>query len=170
MANLGGFNPADFNTEDNFDPVPAGVYVASITESVMKDTRENNGKYLKLTWKILEGPYANRLVWENINLVNKNPEAVEIAKNTLAKVCKACGINRPVNDSSELHGIPCKVKVSIRPAKDGYDASNDVKGHKLLESNVPAVATAPAQVPTQSTAPWMSTEDAIASDSIKPRF
>jgi len=165
MANLNGFNPAQFEDDDNFDPLPAGNYEATITESEMKDTRDGTGKYLKLTWSIGgDSKYAGRLVWENINIVNKNPQAVEIAFKTLAKVCKACGINRPVNDSSELHGIPCTIKVSIRPASNGYDPSNDVKGHKMIKREVPAVAagaasvTVPANAAPAVQAPWSTAQ------------
>jgi len=159
MANLNGFNPAEFQDDDSFDPLPAGNYEAIITESEMKDTRDGTGKYLKLTWKLIDGSkYDGRLVWENINIINKNPQAVEIAFKTLAKVCKACGINRPVNDSSELHGIPCMIKVSIRPASNGYDESNDVKSHKMIKREVPGVALGAASVPSNNTSavqpPW----------------
>lgn len=145
MANLNGFNPASFEDDDNFGPVPAGTYVAVIKDSEMRTTKDGSGQYLKLTWEIMEGPQSRRLVWENLNLVNRNPKAVEIAQKTLAKVCKACGINKPIQDSTELHGKPVKIKVTVRPASGGYDESNDIKGH--------GAATVAPQAATQAAAP-----------------
>jgi hypothetical protein len=159
MANLNGFNPADYEDEGGFGPVPAGTYVAVIKDSEMRTTRDGSGQYLKLTWEIIEGPQSRRLVWENINLVNRNPEAVRIAKKTLARVSKACGINRPLQDSSELHGKPVKIKVTVRPASNGYDESNDVKGHAptIDAPQQAAPAAAAAQAPASGsgvTPPW----------------
>lgn len=153
MANLNGFNPADFADDNNFGPVPAGTYVACIKDSEMRTTRDGAGQYLKLTWEIVEGPQSRRLVWENINLVNRNPVAVDIATKTLAKICKACGINRPVQDSAELHGKPVKIKVTVRPASGGYDESNDIKGHAPA-TVVPDAVSQSASAGAGVTPPW----------------
>jgi len=141
MANLNGFNPAEFADEDSFDPIPAGDYVARISDSEMRETRDGTGQYLKLTWEVIEGQHKGRLVWENLNLVNRNPTAAGIARKTLARICKACGLNRPVQDSSELHGKPVKIKVVVRPASGQYSASNDVRGHSQVVQG-PAASTA----------------------------
>lgn len=153
MANLNGFNPANFEDENNFGPVPAGTYVAIIKDSEMRTTRSGDGEYLKLTWEIVEGPQSRRLVWENLNLVNPNQTAVEIATRTLARICKACGINRPVQDSAELHGKPVKIKVTVRPASGGYDESNDIKYHSPAVV-VPDAANQSAHDASGVTPPW----------------
>jgi|TARA_R100001530_G_scaffold130754_3_gene101905 hypothetical protein len=139
MANLGGFNPNDFEEQKSFDPIPAGVYIAMITDSEMRSTRANDGEYLKLTLTIMDGPHVNRLLWTNLNLVNKNPKAVEIARKNLASICKAVGLNRPVQDSAELHNKAMKIKVDIRAAQGDWDASNVIKSYAPAQ-NSPAVA------------------------------
>jgi len=48
-----------------------------ITDSEMKPTRNGDGRYLQLTFQILEGPYKNRFVWARLNLHNANETAVK---------------------------------------------------------------------------------------------
>ena len=48
----------------------------------MKPTRDGYGEYLSLTLQVIEGQYANRLVFARLNLKNANDKAVDIAKKT----------------------------------------------------------------------------------------
>ena len=53
MATLGfEFDPGAVEPRDNFDPVPAGTYVAEIIESDVVETKSRSGQMVKLTWKI----------------------------------------------------------------------------------------------------------------------
>ena len=133
MGNL-NFDASAFEEQSNsFELIEPGKYTAVIENSEMcnvKDTTKftfrgqpnTRGEYLKLTWRITEGKYTGRLVWENINLVNKNPTAVDIAEKVLARVCKAAGMNHHVSDSSELHGRPMIITVKINKGTNGYEA------------------------------------------------
>ena len=166
MANLGGFNPNNYEETKSFEPIPKGKYVAMITDSEKRDTRDEtlfmfNGEkvkawYLKLTFEIIDGPYKGRLIWTNLNLVNKNPEAVAISEKNLASICRAVGHSEPLQDSTQLHNKPLKIKVDIRPPKDGYDASNNVKGYFPATDAPPQVASNPASGGV--TPPWANQE------------
>tara|TARA_R100001530_G_scaffold36149_1_gene28133 strand:+ start:5648 stop:6181 length:534 start_codon:yes stop_codon:yes gene_type:complete len=166
MANLGGFNPNEHEEEKSFDPIPAAQYVAMITDSDKRDTRDEtlfmfNGEkvrawYLKLTFEIIDGPYKGRLVWTNLNLVNKNPKAVEIANRNLASICRSVHHLTPLDDSQALHNKPLKIKVTIREAQNGYDASNEIKGYSPAADAPPQVAGAPANGGV--TPPWANQE------------
>ena len=70
MANLNGFNANEVDPAVGFDPIPAGKYLAIITESEMKPTKAGTGQYLQLTFQVLEGQYKGRLVWARLNLDN----------------------------------------------------------------------------------------------------
>jgi len=50
MANLNGFNAHSVEPMADFEPIPAGKYVAVITDSEMKPTKSGNGSYLELTF------------------------------------------------------------------------------------------------------------------------
>jgi len=144
MANLGGFNPNEHEEEKSFDPIPAAQYVAMITDSEMRQTKAMDGEYLKLTFEIIDGPYKGRLIWTNLNLRNKNPKAVEIANRNLASICRSVHHLTPLDDSQALHNKPLKIKVTIREAQNGYDASNEIKGYSPAADAPPQVAGNPA--------------------------
>jgi len=148
MGNLSGFNPTEHEASQSFDPVPAGHYVAIMTDSEWKPIADQEefdgfdyeegvhkkdctGKMLKCTFEIVGGPYARRLVWLNLNLVNKNPAAVKIALSTLSAMSRATGVSP--KDSKDYHNKPVKLKVEVRPPNNGYDASNNIKGISAAE-------------------------------------
>lgn len=129
------FNANDVKPNEGFEPVPAGTYTVMITDSEMKSTAAGDGEYLKLTFKILdEGDFNGRLIWSNLNLVNKNDKAVEIAQRELSGICHAVGVLEP-EDSQELHGVPMRAKVKIIPPKDGYDAQNGISFFKPVDED-----------------------------------
>lgn len=134
----------------SFDPLPAGWYNANITSSEMKPTKDGSGAYIQLELTILDGQYANRKVFDRLNVQNKSQVAQEIAYATLSSICHATGVIQ-VQDTSQLHGIPMEVKLSVRAASDGYEAANDVKGYRASSqgggmSQAPQMG-APAQQP-----------------------
>ena len=144
--------------KDGFSVIPAGKYVAMITDSELKTTRDGTGKYLQLTFQITEGQYTRRLIWDRLNLMNKNEQAVEIAKRDLAKICRALSLDA-IQDSEELHGKPMKIDIKIRPASGNYGESNEVSGYYAA----PQVCTPGSGEPQaglrtagQPTPPWGS--------------
>ncbi len=153
-----------FNAEEvepstsSFDPIPAGWYPAIISSSEMKPTKDGYGEYLALTFQIIEGECENRLIFARLNLKNANEKAVAIARQDLAAICRSTGIMQP-KDSQEFHDIPLMVKVKIRPAKDGYEASNDICGYKSYGDAPVATTPKPAQKtptppPSAPKKPW----------------
>lgn len=79
MANLQGFNANDVEPASEFEPIPAGRYLAVVVESEMKPTKAGTGNYLQLTFQIIEGPFNNRLLWARLNIDNPNDTARKIA-------------------------------------------------------------------------------------------
>jgi hypothetical protein len=139
MAQL-NFNAEDVKPQDSFEPLPAGWYTAMITQSEMKPTKNGAGEYLQLRLDVIDGEYEGRVLFDRLNLRNENQTAVEIAQRQLSAICHAVGVLTP-NDSTELHDKPLKVKVAIRPAGNGYEASNEVKAY--AEAGHGASSTAP---------------------------
>lgn len=149
MANL-NFDASTVAPATAPEAIPAGWYTGHMTASEMKPTSDGTGAYLEAEFTILAPQeYANRKVFDRINLRNKNPVAVEIGYKTLSAICHAVGIIQ-VQDSTQLHNRPLQIKVGLRPAGPGadgkhYDASNEVKGYKGVEgaSGAPAAPAAP---------------------------
>jgi len=141
MADLNGFNAHDVEPTASFEPVPAGKYVAAITESEMKATKNGNGSFLELQLSILEGEHTGRVLWARLNLNNPNETAVKIAKGELSRICRAVGVMTP-HDSSELHGIPMVVTVALKKRNDTGGYANEIKGY---EARASATASRPPQ-------------------------
>jgi len=124
------FNSADAPPADNdFAPIPAGEYPMRVIGSEMKATNDGTGQMLVLEMDITDGPSAGRKHWERFNLVNKNPQAVEIAQRSLAQLCTAVG-KLAIADSEELHMLPFIGKMKVTPAKGQYGPGNQLAGYK----------------------------------------
>ena len=132
----------------NFDVFPAGKYLAQIVSSEMRPTKDGRGQYLFLELDILEGQFAGRKLFDRLNLVNDNPDTVDIATRTLSSICRATG-QMQVKDSEQLHLIPLIADVRVRPPKGQYGESNSIR-YLPRNAAVPATNAAPAAsgVPT----------------------
>ena len=151
MANLGNFNANEVEPNTTFDPLPAGKYLAAITDSEMKPTKNGSGSYLQLTFTILEGEYRGRVLWARLNLNNPNATAVKIARGELSAICRAVGVMQP-RDSVELHNIPLLITVKLKKRTDNDELTNEIKG---FEAKAAAGAHAAEQAPvTDNTPPW----------------
>lgn len=152
MANLGTFNANEVEPTTSFEPLPAGKYLAAITESEMKPTKSGGGSYLQLTFTILDGEYKNRVVWARLNLNNPNATAVKIARSELSAICHAVGVMQP-RDSVELHNLPLLITVKCKKREDTGELTNELKGFEP-KAAAPAVGQ-PQQAPvTSNTPPW----------------
>ena len=149
MANLNGFNASQVEPTSSFEPIPAGKYLAAITESEMKPTKTGTGRYLQLTFTIIDGEYKNRVLWARLNLENPNATAVKIAMSELSAICHAVGIMQP-RDSVELHNLPLVIVVKLRKREDSGELTNEIKGYERKTAAGQA-QTAPA---TDNTPPW----------------
>lgn len=130
--------------------IPAGKYLAHIVNSEMRSTSRGDGEMLSLSFSILDGEHANRQFFVNLNLVNPNPVAVDIANRDLSAICRASG-EMMVADSEQLHMKPMMVTLKVRPAgldKKGVDreAQNDVAGYEPAPGGQRQVAQQAARV------------------------
>lgn len=157
MASLNGFNSNNVEPQKEFEPIPAGKYLAVIIESVMKPTKNGAGQYLQLTFEILDGAFKGRQLWARLNLKNSNSTTVQIAEQELSAICRAVGVP-VVNDSVELHNIPLLITVKQKPRKDNGELTNEIKGYAKRDSggaSAPQAATTTAGNPyAGTTPPW----------------
>ena len=148
MANLNGFDANNVDPATDFEPIPAGKYLAVITDSEMKPTKNGKGHYLELTFQVIDGAYKNRMLWSRLNLDNPNAQAVQIAQGELSAICRALGVMQP-KDSIELHNLPLLITVKCKRREDTGDVTNEVRGYAKKEAAVGA-----PQQETTSTPPW----------------
>lgn len=157
------FDASNVDPNAGFELYPAGKYLVQIIASEMRPTKDGRGQYLFLELDMLDGPFAGRKLFDRLNLVNDNPDAVDIAKRTLSSICRATG-QMQVKDSEQLHLIPLIADVRVRPPKGQYGESNSIR---YLPRNTaapaarapagftstPSPATAVAPQPAQPAAP-----------------
>ena len=152
MANLNDFNANDVEPEVALQPLPSGDYLTIMTESEMKPTSNGNGRYLKLTYEVIDGDHKGRKIFDNLNLENPNQEAVRISRARLSAVCRAVGVMAP-KDSIELHNIPLVVKIGMKKRNDNGELANKVKGYAkkgaAAPNAVPATAGGAGKPPWQ---------------------
>lgn len=161
MANLNGFNANEVDPAVSFDPVPAGKYLAIVTESEMKPTKAGTGQYLQLTFQIIEGEFKGRLAWARLNLDNPSAMAVKIARSELSSICRASGVMQP-RDSVELHNLPLVICVGCKKRDDTGDITNEIKGYETKQHVAPGApvsaanpgAPATSAAVEGSTPPW----------------
>lgn len=151
MANLNGFDATTVDPNVGFDPIPAGKYLAVITESVMKATKAGTGEYLELTFEVIEGPYKGRKLWDRLTLKHPNELTVQIARGMLSSLCRAVSVMKP-NDSLELHSLPLVLSVSMKNREDTGEPTNVIKGYAKRDT---ATSPQPDTAATNgNTPPW----------------
>jgi hypothetical protein len=151
MATI-NFDATTVEPSNGFEPIPAGKYLAVISEDEMKPTRNNNGQYLQLTIEIIEGDYQGRKIWTRLNLENPNMQAVEIARKELSAICRAVNVLQ-LTDTTQLLNIPFVLKVGLKKNKDTDEMENVIKGYEAKANYAPVSAPAVA-APQSATPPW----------------
>ncbi|HUW33761.1 MAG TPA: DUF669 domain-containing protein [Planctomycetota bacterium] len=148
MANLGNFNAHEVEPTTPFDPIPAGKYLACVSASTMKPTKDNTGSFLELEFTIMDGEYRGRKVWDRLCLSHPNQQTVTIARGNLSALCRAVNVMQP-RDSFELHNLPLTITVKCKKREDTGDIVNEVKGYAKRET-----AAGQPQQAQNSTPPW----------------
>lgn len=150
MVNLNDIPLDNIDPNQSFDPLNPGKYAMRVTATEKKPTKAGDGAYLQVELEIDENhhpEHKGRKVWDRLNIWNQNTTASEIAQKQLKALCLACGLSS-VTDSSELHGHTVQVKLKVRPANAGYDATNEVSSYEPLGGAAPTpAAAAPRQAP-----------------------
>lgn len=153
MASL-NFDATTVQPDTGFELLPAGWYNAMIDESGINPTKDGVGAYLQLRFSVIDGQYQGRKVFARLNIRNANQTAQEIAYKQLSAIAHSVGVLQ-VQDSSQLHGIPLKIRVRIRKDPSGqYEDQNEINGYKNINEPVQgqAAAFAPA-APAMPAAP-----------------
>jgi hypothetical protein len=154
MAYLGAtFDAHSIEPNTPFEVIPAGKYHVQIVNSEMRDTKVGTGQYLWMELAIIDGPHANKRLFERLNLVNSNEKAVEISQRMLSAICRATG-QMSVTDSEQLHHKSMVATVKVRPAgpdKGGVmrEAANEIGGYEPMDGRLAAPVAAVSHVPSQ---------------------
>jgi hypothetical protein len=123
------FDASKVTPQASNGPVPAGTYLAHITESDVQPLKSGKGTGLKLTFEIIDGPHKGRRIWDNLNIQHEIEETQRIAQSQLSSLCHAVNVIK-LQDTAALHLKPVTIKVVVREAQGQYQASNNIKGYE----------------------------------------
>lgn len=107
------------------EPVPDGWYEAKVVDTKIVPTKDGSGTRLNLTHEVLSGEFKGRKVFSGFNIKNQSEKAQEMAQKDLSALCHAVSVLN-LRDTQQLHNIPHRIKVKLIPAREGYDAKNEI--------------------------------------------
>jgi len=109
----------DVKPANELAPVPAGTYSCVIDRGELTASRVKQTPCFKLTFRIMDGPFAGQLLWYEIWLTLP---ARSIARRDLDKI----GLTDPQNQLEKPipPGICCTVKVVKRTDDEGHEFNN----------------------------------------------
>lgn len=152
MAFLGQeFKVGDVEPSQDFTPLPAGWYTATVANAELKATKAGTGEYISVRFDITGPTHEGRVVFANLNIRNPNPKAEEIGRQQLDQLMRSTGL-ASVQDTDQLIGGSCSIKLTVKHDEQ-YGDGNEVKGYKAIEGSSAPKAATPA-APKTNSAPW----------------
>ncbi len=128
----------------NFDPVPAGSYFVRIEDYEIKETKAGDMAQFCLSYRILEGDFTDRIIFDRINIENlpqfpvasldvKKQKAIAIG-NSARKSLELAAFGRTgIKNPAEFIGRMMFVTVKVREAEGSFPASNSVSRYSLAD-------------------------------------
>lgn len=156
MADLGfSFDAESIEPSTGYDLIPPGDYAARIAAADRKSTKAGTGEYIALEFEIVDPVCNGRKIWNNLNLWNQNPKAVEIAKSDFSAICRAVGVLQ-VRDTSQIVDKILTLTIGSKVRKDTGEAENVIKKYSPQGGGKPVATTGKPSAPAATTekAPW----------------
>lgn len=154
MASLGlSINAKDLPASEGFDLIPDGWYTATIKSAELKATKAGDGQYIALGCSITGPTHAGRVIFGNLNIKSRNPEAERIGMQQLGQLMGSIGLVS-VQDTDQFIGGNLSIKVVTSKPQEGYEARNEVRGFKALEGGVPPMPSTSPPALVVNKAPW----------------
>lgn len=147
------FNAQQYDPTQGGGSLPVGRHPVIIESSEVKANKANDGGYLQLNVKLIDGPQMGTTGAYRLNLYHSNPQTAEIAHRQLSAICHVIGVFN-VQDSQQLHNIPFIVEVGLQKgeeaAQKGYTEVKkvfDINGNEPGKAGQGAPAAQPQQQP-----------------------
>ena len=150
---LQAFNAQQYDPTQGGGNLPVGRHPSIIESSEVKANKANDGGYLQLNVKLIDGPQTGTTGAYRLNLYHSNPQTAEIAHRQLSAICHCVGVFN-VQDSGQLHNIPFIIEVGLQKgeeaAQKGYTEVKkvfDINGNEPGKAGQGAPAAQPQQQP-----------------------
>lgn len=141
------FNAQQYDPTQGVGSLPIGKHPVVIESSEVKANKANDGGYLQLNLRIIDGPQAGTTGAYRLNLYHSNQQTVEIAHRQLSAICHVIGVFQ-VTDSSQLHGLPFLIEVGPQKNDPQYTEVKkvfDMNGNEPGKAGAGAAAAQPQQ-------------------------
>lgn len=122
---------------ESFPDLPPDSYISEIIKTDVMTTKDGQGRYIKIRFKIKEGEFKGRIIYQNFNILNKNKIAEEIGKRYLSILCTAIGIES-FDDTDEILNYQVIVKLG---------AENKLLTFYKIEEKIPSFEEPPIIAP-----------------------
>jgi hypothetical protein len=153
MAFLGqNFTTDELPQGTGYDPLPEGWYTATITKADLNDTKSGTGQKIDVRYDITGPSHQGRVTFGSFNIFNQSAKAEEIGRQQFGDLLRAIGLPQ-CNDTDLLIGHSVQIKVAIKPAENGYEARNEVKGWKSVAGGAAPAVSAHTAAPAVTSAP-----------------
>lgn len=136
MQLIQAFNAQQYDPTQGVGSLPIGKHPVIVESSEVKANKANDGGYLQLNLRIIDGPQAGTTGAYRLNLYHTNQQTVEIAHRQLSAICHVVGVFM-VQDSSQLHNLPFLVEVGPQKNDPAY---TEVKKVYDMNGNEPGKA------------------------------
>jgi hypothetical protein len=143
-----------------FEPLPPGEYPATVVEADVKTPKSGDGYMLAIRYKISDGEYEGRLIFQTAVFQHSSEIAQRIGRATMKSLCDACGLQAAVKDTDAFLWKPVRLKLGIEKDKGGlYDDRNKVvkilpPGDGEQSSSVTAAQAKAAGPSSAGSVPW----------------
>ena len=150
------YTAEEVNSAPSYSLIPRGEYIAQIEKWELKDNK-NGGNRIACQVRILDGDFANKVLFTDITMENTNKQAAEIGKKHRAQIANAIGNMQPRSPDDWLN-IPLVISVTIQKSKnpDYPDDKNAIQGYKPIPQQqaqqAPQQSRSPAAQPQQPAA------------------
>jgi hypothetical protein len=120
----------------SFDLLPPNRYAAEIDDAHVAVTKNGEGQSVNLRWRIVEGDYENRVVFQSILIQHTSADAQRIGRQKFKDVAFACNITDPITDLEVLKYKKCSIGIAVEKDKTGaYPDKNVVKAVRPYVAN-----------------------------------
>lgn len=141
MQLIQAFNAQQYDPTQGVGSLPVGKHPVVVDSSEVKANKNNDGGYLQLNLRVIDGPLQGTTGAYRLNLYHSSQQTVEIAHRQLSAICHVINVFQ-VTDSSQLHNIPFIVEVAPQKNDPQY---TEVKKVFDMNGNEPGKAGAGQQ-------------------------
>ena len=118
----------------DFDPLPEGEYTVRVDSADVRQAKTSRGQYINVQFDVIGPKFQGRKLFTRLNIIHDNPEVARIGRQQLRSLLFAGGmtadqVNR-FNDTDQLVGLTCSVRVDVEDAKGPYGPQNRVRSFR----------------------------------------